>query len=70
MKPHHLPIGKRLLTAAQAAEYLGLAESTIRTWASQGRLPKVKIGGTSLRFDLRDLDILIKSDKFSARTFD
>ena len=65
-----LPDGKRLLTPAEAAEYLGMAESTIRGWASQGRLPKVKMGGKSLRFDISDLDLLIKSDKFPARNFD
>lgn len=61
---------RRLYTASEAGEYLGLSEQTIRQWASQGRLPKVKIGGKALRFDIRDLDLLIKSDKSPARTFD
>ena len=68
MKP--LPNGKRLLNAAEAAEYLGMAEGTIRGWASQGRLPKVKIGGNALRFDVHDLELLIKSNRYPARNLD
>ena len=58
---------KRLLTAAEAAEYLGLAEWTIRQWASMGRIPKVKLG-KSLRFDIDDLDRLIVKSKIPTRT--
>lgn len=46
---------KRLLTASEAAEYLGLAEQTVRNWASTGKLPKVRAYG-SLRFDIEALD--------------
>ena len=69
MKHSKTLLKKRLLTAAEAVEYLGLKAGTIRQWASQGRIPKVKIGGKSLRFDVKDLDLLIKSDKFPARDF-
>ncbi len=57
---------KRLLTAAEAAEYLCLAEWTVRQWASMGRIPKVKMG-RSLRFDLADLDDVIEKGKTPAR---
>ena len=46
---------KRLLTASEAAEYLGLAEQTVRNWASTGKLPKVRAHGC-LRFDIKALD--------------
>ena len=59
-------IRKRLLTASEAAEYLGLAQWTIRQWASMGRIPKVKLG-RSLRFDLADLDDVIEKGKTPAR---
>ncbi len=59
--------GKRLLNAKETAEYLGLAESTIRGWASQGRIPKVKLRGKALRFDKSDLDQIIAADKSPAR---
>ena len=58
-------VTKRLLTAAEAAEYLGLAEWTIRQWASMGRIPKVKLG-KALRFDVEDLDRLIAKSKIPA----
>ena len=58
---------KRLYTASQTAEYLGLKEQTVRQWASMGKLPKVKLGGKALRFDKDDLDRLIASDKSPAR---
>lgn len=57
---------KRLLTAEQAAEYLGLATWTVRQWASMGRLPKVKLG-RSLRFDISDLEKVIEEGKIPAR---
>ena len=56
---------KRLLTAPEAAEYLGLAVWTIRQWASQGRIPKVKLG-KALRFDVEDLDRMIAKSKIPA----
>jgi excisionase family DNA binding protein len=45
----------RYLKPAEAAEYLGLAESTIRNKASKGELPFVKIG-VALRFRISALD--------------
>ena len=63
MKPH-CP-AKRLLTASEAGEYLGLAEWTVRQWASMGRITKVKMG-KALKFDLEDLDRLIAKSKIPA----
>lgn len=57
---------KRLLTASEAGEYLGLAEWTIRQWASMGRIPKVKLG-KALRFDVEDLDRYIEGNKTAAK---
>jgi len=48
----------RLLTAAQAAHYLGLAEGTVRRMMAAGSLPLVKIGRAS-RIDRVKLDKLI-----------
>ncbi len=58
---------KRLLDAREAACYLGLSESTLRQWACQGRIPKVKLRGKALRFDKSDLDQIIAADKSPAR---
>lgn len=45
----------RLLTAKEAAQYLGYAEGTVRNKAAAGELPTVKLG-TALRFRRSDLD--------------
>ena len=59
------PSRQRLLNASEAGEYLGLAEWTIRQWASMGRIPKVKLG-KALRFDVEDLDRMIVKSKIPA----
>ena len=48
-----------LLTAPEAAYLLGVRTTTIYAWASERKLPYVKIGG-ALRFKLRDIEKLIK----------
>ena len=51
-------IQPRLLTAAQVANYLGLAEGTVRRMMAAGTLPMVKIGRAS-RIDRIKLDGMI-----------
>ncbi len=46
---------ERLLNVRQVAEYLQLKESTIYSWAQEGRIPAIKIGRT-WRFRRADLD--------------
>jgi excisionase family DNA binding protein len=46
---------RRLLTAAEAAEYLGIEEGSLRHRAHRHQIPFVKVGRL-LRFDLRQLD--------------
>ena len=57
----------KLLTPKQAAEYLGVKENTLAVWRSTKRydLPFVKIG-RSVRFDIRDLEQFIQSNRFFA----
>jgi excisionase family DNA binding protein len=43
-----------LLTASQAATYLGISIHTLRQWVSQRRVPVVKLG-RSTRFNPTDL---------------
>lgn len=45
----------RLLTAGEAATYLGYKEGTVRNKAAAGEIPKVKLG-TALRFRRSELD--------------
>jgi excisionase family DNA binding protein len=52
-------VGKRLLTAEEAAGYLGLAVDTIYKKARLRELPSVRVG-RSLRFDVEALGLYIK----------
>ncbi len=56
----------RLLDLVAAARYLSLKPSTLRTWASKGRIPKVKLGDRLL-FDRADLDNLIERSRLPER---
>ena len=49
---------RRLLTAAQAGEYLGRSEAAIRMMTYKRQLPCVR-DGRSVRYDIRDLDARI-----------
>ena len=48
-------IGKRLLNAREAAEYLGIAVDTVYRMARLRELPSVKVG-RALRFDVVALE--------------
>lgn len=50
---------KRLLSAHEAAEYLGLSHRTLWAWAQQGQIPVVRLGRRVL-FDQVDLDEVIE----------
>lgn len=56
---------EELLTRIEAATYLGLAEPTLRTWASRypHRLPYRKVG-RRCQYLKEDLDRYIKSREF------
>jgi len=48
-----------LLNVKQVAEYLQLKESTIYSWAQDGKVPAIKIGRT-WRFRRSDLDLWLE----------
>ncbi len=48
-----------LLNVKQVAEYLQLKESTIYSWAQDGKVPAIKIGRT-WRFRRTDLDMWLE----------
>ena len=48
------------LTLGQAAKYLGVAQSTIRKWSDQGRLPAFYTPGGHRRYRRLDLDIFLE----------
>ena len=50
---------KQLLTAKETAEYLNVTLPTIHTWAKQGKLTKLKIGGTRIGFKRAEVERLL-----------
>lgn len=52
------PFAPRLMTAADAARYMGLAEGTVRRMIAGGKLPIVRIGRAT-RIDRIKLDKLL-----------
>jgi len=57
---------KRLLSVGEAAQYLGVQEKTICSWASQEKIPSVHIG-RRLLFNQEELDRMIEACKREAR---
>ncbi|HEU6446256.1 MAG TPA: response regulator [Gaiellaceae bacterium] len=55
------------LTLGQAAKYLGVAQSTIRKWSDQGRLPAFYTPGGHRRYRRRDLDAFVSRSGTGAR---
>ena len=55
-------VATRLLTAAEAAAYLGRSERAVRQLIFKRQIPVVKIG-RNVRIDRRDLDTLIMENR-------
>ena len=49
------PIDRKKLTVVQAAEYLGIAEQTVRQWCSERKIPFYKVGSRTF-FDADRMD--------------
>ena len=58
--------GADWLTLGQAAKYLGVAQSTIRKWSDQGRLPAFYTPGGHRRYRQRDLDAFVSGSADSS----
>jgi excisionase family DNA binding protein len=58
--------GADWLTLGQAAKYLGVAQSTIRKWSDQGRLPAFYTPGGHRRYRRRDLDAFVSGSADSS----
>ena len=52
---------RNLMDSAEAAEYLGFSEHTIRAWTKRRCVPYIKING-AVRFDRGQLDEWIKEN--------
>jgi excisionase family DNA binding protein len=62
-KSGYRPGLKRLLTAKEAAEYLGIHPKTLWEWSRTGLIPMVKFDSKRVKDDIRDLDDLIEKNK-------
>jgi predicted DNA-binding transcriptional regulator AlpA len=56
----------RLLKTKDAAEYLGMSERTLRNWHYLSTGPKVTQLGRAIRYDIKDLDVWIETQKENA----
>jgi excisionase family DNA binding protein len=52
---------RQLVTVAQVAAVTGTSYDTVSKWIADGKLPAVKLGPSSLRVRLTDVDKLIES---------
>ncbi len=50
---------RRLLNEKQAAEYLGLSPITVGIWRREGKLPHIRLGERSVRYDQAELDAFV-----------
>ena len=63
------PVGEPdWLTLGQAAKYLGVAQSTIRKWSDQGRVPAFYTPGGHRRYKRADLDAFLERSGPSGAT--
>jgi excisionase family DNA binding protein len=58
-------VAKRYLTAAAAAEYLGLTPDALYTRTRKGEIPHIRMG-RSLRWDMQDLDLWMRRQRVDA----
>ena len=56
------------LTLGQAARYLGVAQSTIRKWSDEGRVPAFYTPGGHRRYRRSDLDAFLERSGAGARS--
>jgi excisionase family DNA binding protein len=59
---------KELFSTAEAAQYLGIKEQTLRLWRKTGEvnLPLIRIGEKLIKYSRKDLDAYIESRREQA----
>jgi excisionase family DNA binding protein len=55
----HQPL-RTLVTVADAAEYLGVTDRTIRNYIARGQLRAHRLAGRAVRIDVADLDAMLR----------
>ena len=51
---------QKWLTTKEASSYLGITENAMRIRAHRYRIPKYKLGKKSVRYNISDLDSLLR----------
>lgn len=51
-----MPRPAKLVSIAEAAEYLGVTTRSIREWITEGRLPAYRVGPKVIRIKMADLE--------------
>ena len=62
--------GRRWLSLREAADFLGIHYTTLRTWADRGEIPTFRTPGGHRRFDLGDLRRFLEERVTQARPVD
>ncbi|MFD6513852.1 excisionase family DNA-binding protein [Rhodococcus sp. NPDC060176] len=50
---------RKLITSVEAADRIGVDDSTIRRWVRNGKLPAFRLAGHGLRIDIAAVDALL-----------
>ena len=58
-----VPFMQRLLTAPEAAEFLGIGLNTLYIWARAGRIPYFKLAHNAIRFDADELRAWVEQSR-------
>lgn len=58
----------RLLTAPEAAAFLGIGVNTLYIWARAGRVPHFKLANNVLRFDAAELRAWLDEHRRGSKT--
>lgn len=59
----NIQTNENYISIEEAAEYLGVKPSTIRTWIKVKDMPAHKIGGKLWKFKRSEIDAWVKSDQ-------
>ena len=61
----HTEESKRLLTAKELAQILGVSQRTVLSYRLYGRIPGIQLSGTTIRFDLDEVLAALKRESKS-----
>jgi excisionase family DNA binding protein len=58
----------KFLTTEQLAEHLQLRPDTIRQWARDGKIPRLKLSGKVIRFNVDEVDKALSQGRRTLQT--